>query len=72
MHAQLCLTLFGPLDCSPPGLLSMGYFMQCWSGLPLPSPGYLTNPGTEPASPVSPALQLDFLSAEPLIKPKKM
>ena len=33
-----------------------------WSGLPFPSPGYLPDPGIEPESP---ALQADFLSAEP-------
>ena len=32
--------------------LSMGFSRQkCWSGLPLPSPGYLPNPGIEPSSP---------------------
>ena len=30
----------------------MGFSRQkCWSGLPLPSPGYLPNPGIEPSSP---------------------
>ena len=34
-------------------LLSMGFYRQeYWSGLPLPPPGDLPNPGTEPASPV--------------------
>ena len=28
---------------------------EYWSGLPFPSPGYLSNPGIEPESPVSPA-----------------
>ena len=33
--AQSCLTLCNPVDCSPPGSLSMGYFRQeYWSGLP--------------------------------------
>ena len=35
-----------------------------WSGLPFPSPGDLPEPGIEPASPVSPALQEDSLPAE--------
>ena len=43
--------------------LSMGFSRQeNWSGLPLPSPGDLPNPGTEPRSP---ALQADTLSSEP-------
>ena len=37
--------------------------------LPSPLPGDLPNPGIEPTSPVSPALQLDSLLAEPLGKP---
>ena len=32
-----------------------------WSGLPFPTPGNLPNPGIEPASPVSPELQVDSL-----------
>ena len=31
---------------------------ECWSGLPFPLPGNLSNPGTEP---LSPALQVDSL-----------
>ena len=42
---------------------SMGFSRQeYWSGLPLPSPGDLPNPGTEPGSP---ALQADSLPFEP-------
>ena len=42
--------------------LCMGFHRQAyWSGLPFPSPGDLPNPGTEPASMVSPALQVDSL-----------
>ena len=37
--------------------LSMGFFRQeYWSGLPFPSPGDLPTPGTEPTSPVAPAV----------------
>ena len=47
--------------------LSMGFSRQeYWSGLPLPSPGYLPNPRIEPGSP---ALQADALSSEPPGKP---
>ena len=42
--------------------LSMGFSRQeSWSGLPFPPPGDLPNPGIEPLSPVSPALQADSL-----------
>ena len=66
VHAQSCLTLCNPMDYSLLG--SMGFSRQeCWSGLPFPSPGDLFNPGIEPRSP---ALQADFLPAEPQGKPK--
>ena len=48
---------------APQGPLSMGFPRQeYWSGLPLPSPGDLPDPGTEPKSPV---LQADSLLSEP-------
>ena len=50
--------------------LSTGFSRQeYWSRLPFPPPGDLPDPGTEPESPVSPALQVDSLPAEPLQKP---
>ena len=46
---------------------SMGFSRQeYWSGLPVPSPGDLPNPGIEPRSP---ALQADALTFEPPGKP---
>ena len=43
--------------------LSMGFSRQeYWSGLPCPSPGYLPNPGVEPASFMSPALAGGFFT----------
>ena len=65
MHAkllQLCLfvTLW-TIACQAP--LSMGFSRQeHWSGLPFPSPGYLSDPGIKPRSP---ALQPDSLLSEP-------
>ena len=48
--------------------LSMGLCRQeCWSGLPCPPPGDLSDPGIKPRSP---ALQADSLPSEPLGKPK--
>ena len=73
-HAQplSCVHLFETLwtvDCQSP--LSMGFSRQeYWSGLPFPSPGDLPNPGTEPVSPVSPALAGRFFTAEPPGKSK--
>ena len=53
---QSCLTLCDPVECSPPGSLSMGFSRQeYWSGLPYPSPGDLPDPGIEPTSLSSPA-----------------
>ena len=50
--------------------LSLGFFRQeHWSGLPCPSPGDLPDPGIEPVSLVSPALQADSLPTELLGKP---
>ena len=50
--------------------LSLGFSRQeYWSGLPGPPPGDLPDPGIEPKSPASPALQVDSLLAEPLEKP---
>ena len=43
--------------------LSMGFSRQeYWSGLPLPSPGDLHNPGIEPVSVMSPALAGGFFT----------
>ena len=45
---------------------SMGFSRQeYWSGVPLPSPGDLPNPGIEP---LSPAFQADALTSEPAVK----
>ena len=45
---------------------SMGFSRQeCWSGLPFPPPGDLSDPGIEPGSP---ALQTDALPSEPPVK----
>ena len=47
--------------------LSMEFSRQeYWSGLPLPSPGHLPDPGIEPGSP---ALQVGSLPSEPPGKP---
>ena len=61
--SQSSLTLCDPMDCSPPGPLSMEFSRQeHWNGLPFPSPADLPNPGIEPRSA---ALQADSLPSEP-------
>ena len=60
--AKSCLTLAIPWTVACQAPLSMGFSRQeYWSGLPLPSPGDLPDPGIEPRSP---ALQADDLPAE--------
>ena len=62
-----CTVVSDPMDCSPPGPLSMGFSRQeYWRGLPFPSPGDLPDPGIEPRSPT---FQADALTSEPPGKP---
>ena len=57
MHAQSCPALCDPRTVACQAPLPMEFFSQeYWSGLPFPSPGDLSNPGIEPASPVFLAL----------------
>jgi len=52
---QLFATLWAVALRAP---LSMGFsWQEYWSGLPFPPPGDPPNPGIEPMSPMSPALQ---------------
>ena len=65
---KICLTLATPWTVAFQASLSMGFSRQeYWSGLPLPSPGDLPNPGIKPGSPV---LQADSLLTELQGKPK--
>ena len=49
--------------------LSMGFFRQeYWSGLPFTPLGDLPDPGIEPVSPLSSALQADYLPTKSLGK----
>ena len=66
-HVWLCVTLWTVAHQAP---LSMGFSRQeYWSGLPFPTPGDLPDPGIEPMSPVSPALQADALQLSHLGSP---
>ena len=65
--AQSCLTLYKPMDCSPPG--SSAHTIpqaRILGGLPFPSPGNLPDPGIKPRSL---ALQADSLPSDPPGKP---
>ena len=65
--AQLCLTVWDPVDCILPGSVSMGFSRQVYrSGLPSPPPGDLPDPGIEPWSP---HLQAGSSPPEPPGKP---
>ena len=65
--AESGLTLCDPWTAARQAPLSMGFPRQeYWSGLPLPSPGHLPDPGIEPGSP---ALQVGSLPSEPPGKP---
>ena len=60
VRAQSCPTHRNPVDCSPPGSLSMGLSRQeYWSELPFPSPRDVPHPGVESQPPASPALLED-------------
>ena len=62
-HVQLFAAAW-IVTCQAP--LSMGFSRQeYWSGLLCPPPGDLPDPGIEPTSPVSPALQADSLPDKP-------
>ena len=63
-HVQLFATPWTAAYQAPP---SMGFSRrEYWSGVPLPSPGDLPDPGMEPGSP---ALQADASPSEPPGKP---
>ena len=55
----------GPVGCSLPAPLSMGFSRQeYWSGLLFPSPGDLPDPETEPGSPALPADSTDWATRD--------
>ena len=64
--AQSCLTLCNPWTVARQVPLSMGLSRQeCWSGLPLPTPGDLPDPGIDPTHHESPALAGGFFTTAP-------
>ena len=56
-HAQSCLTLGDPVDCSHQAFPSMGIPRQeYWNRLPFPTPRNLPNPGIKIVLPASASL----------------
>ena len=67
---QLCLTLFDPMDCSPPGSSLHAIFQaRILEWVAISYPRHLLDPGTEPVSSVSPALAGGAFAAVPPGKP---
>ena len=67
VHSVVSNSFATPWTVAHQAPLSMEFSRQeDWRGLSFPSPGDLSNPGTEPASPASPALAGGFfLTTEP-------
>ena len=66
--AKLCLTFRDAVVYNTQALLPMEFSRQeYWSGLSVPPPGNLPNPGIELTSLATPALQVDSLLSEPSI-----
>ena len=64
-----CTILGDPVDCSPPGS-SMGFPKQeYWSGLPLPFPADLPDPGIKPESPNGSCIAGEIFTTEQPGKP---
>ena len=64
MHAQSCPTFCDLMDYGLPGSSGHGTFQtRILEWLPFPSPGDLPDPGNKPASFVSPALAVRFLTS---------
>ena len=61
--AQLCPTLWDPVDCSPPvSSVHVIFQARVLEWVAIPSPGDLPYPGIKPRPP---ALQADALTSEP-------
>ena len=69
---QLCLTLWDPMNCSPPGSSVHGQRQEYWSGLPFPPRGYLPDSGIEPESLMSPALAGGFFNTSATCEAQKL
>ena len=64
--AQFFPTLFDPMDCSQPGSSVHRIPSQEYQNeLPFSTPGYISDPGIEPESLVSPELAGEFFVTKP-------
>ena len=64
-RVQSCLTFATLSTVAHQAPLCMGFPRQkYWSGLPLPPPGDLPNPGIKPESPASLTLAIRFFNTE--------
>jgi len=62
VRVQSCTTLCNPVDGSPPGSSDHGILQAgILEWVACPPPGDLPDPGIEPMSPATPALQVDSL-----------
>ena len=65
--AQLCSTVFDPMNCSPPGFSVQGISkLKYWSVLPFPLPSDLPDPGIKLVSHVLPELASRFFTMSQL------
>ena len=63
MHAQSCLTLCDPMDCSPPVSSVYGILQaRILEWFPFNPPGDLLDPGVDPTSLMSPSLAGKFFT----------
>ena len=66
---QLCLTLYNPTDCTPPGFSVHGVFQaRILEWVAISFSRHLPDPGTKSASLMSPALPGSSLSLAPSVK----
>ena len=70
-HSRMVWLFVTPWTAAHQAPLSMEFSRQeYWSGLPFPIPRDVPNPGIEPVSPVSPALEGRFSTTKPPGKPE--
>ena len=69
--APSCLTLWDPMDRSPPGSSVRGILQAGMQWAVISSSRDFPDPGIEPMSPASPALAGGFFTAEPPGRPVK-
>ena len=72
VHSCSIASFYNPMYCSPPGFSVHGLLQaRIPEQVAFLPPGDLPNPGIEPTSLTSPALQVDSLPAKPSGKPQQ-